>query len=419
MKMNLPKGTKDILPGDIHLWHHMESMFSQVCASFGYREIRTPVFEHTDVFQRGVGDTTDIVQKEMYTFDDKGGRSLTLRPEGTAGVIRSYIEQGMSSLPSPVRLFYNISAYRYENVQKGRYREFHQFGVEAIGSSSPQIDGEVVSLLVLFFDKIGIQQPKLCVNSIGCPQCRPAYQEKLKDYYREHVSKMCRDCAGRFEKNPLRILDCKETFCHSLVDSAPRMIDHICVDCREHFSGFTGYLDDIGLSYEIDPWIVRGLDYYTRTVFEFVSENVGTQGTICGGGRYDGLAEDLGGAKAPGIGFAMGVERLIMEVTAQKGAEPAPPDTTLYIITPEESSRSEAIRLAYDLRKRGISCQTDVMNRSFKAQMKHAGKIGVPYIIVLGQEELSSDTAKLKKMDDGSLCEISLSDRDRLASLMR
>ena len=418
MKSSLPKGTRDILPVDIHLWQHAERVFAQICASFGYQEIRTPVFEHTEVFQRGVGDTTDIVQKEMYTFDDKGGRSLTLRPEGTAGVVRSYVEQGMGSLPSPVRLFYNITAFRYENVQKGRYREFHQFGIEALGAEGPEIDAEIISLLALFFEKIGLEKTHLCINSIGCPDCRARYNDLLKEYYRPQLPKMCRDCSGRFEKNPLRILDCKEDFCHSLAADAPKLLDHLCPDCQAHFDGLRGNLDELNLAYTVDSGIVRGLDYYTRTVFEFVSDNVGTQGTICGGGRYDGLVENLGGQKTPGIGFAMGVERLLMELMAQNGEIPAPPITALYIASMDEASRSAAAKLALDLRRRGVSCQVDLMHRSLKAQLKYAGKTNVPYLMVLGADEVASGAARLKRMSDGSETEVVFTDRDMLASLL-
>jgi len=417
MKYSMPKGTKDILPAEMHLWHLAEDTFARVCETFGYQEIRIPTFEHTEIFSRGVGDTTDVVQKEMYTFTDKGERSLTLRPEGTAGVVRSYIEQGMGSLPSPVRLYYNITAFRYENVQKGRYREFHQFGLEAFGAEGPQIDSEIISLLVVFFQKLGLKKTNLCINSIGCPSCRGAYHEILRDYYRPFLSGMCKDCEGRFEKNPLRLLDCKEERCHALSFDAPKLIDHMCSDCKTHFEGLTKHLDNLGIAYKVDPTIVRGLDYYTRTVFEFVSENVGTQGTICGGGRYDGLVDTLGGQKTPGIGFAMGVERLLMELSAQNGVMEEVNPTKLYIAALDEVSRDFAAKLAFSLRQKGIGCQVDLMGRSFKAQMKYAGKTDIPYLLVLGADEISSGKGRLKKMADGTETEIDLRDRDTMASL--
>ena len=307
MKYSVPKGTKDILPEEIYRWQKAEQVFAEVCGQYGFREIRIPTFEHTELFMRGVGDTTDVVQKEMYTFEDKGGRSISLRPEGTAGVVRSFIEHGMTSLPSPVRVYYNITAFRYENVQKGRFREFHQFGLEAFGAKGPAVDAEVISILTLFFARMGLTQTHLCINSIGCPVCRTEYNRILREYYQPGLAGMCHDCKGRYEKNPLRMLDCKEPHCHTLAADAPKLLDHLCPDCREHFNGLTANLDDLGIPYTIDPGIVRGLDYYTRTVFEFVSDHVGTQGTICGGGRYDGLVEMMGGQSVPVIGFAMGV----------------------------------------------------------------------------------------------------------------
>ncbi len=418
MKYSVPKGTKDILPAEMYRWHKAERIFAEVCGQYGYEEIRIPTFEHTELFLRGVGDTTDIVQKEMYTFDDKGGRSLTLRPEGTAGIVRSYVENGMASLPSPIRVFYNITAFRYENVQKGRYREFHQFGLESFGASGPQIDAEIISVLVLFFERMGLKQTRLCINSIGCPTCRREYSELLRDYFRPHLDKMCRDCQGRFEKNPLRILDCKEEYCHSLAADAPKLLDHLCSDCREHFTGLTAALDTLGISYTIDPGIVRGLDYYTRTVFEFISDHVGTQGTICGGGRYDGLVEMMGGQPTPGIGFAMGVERFLMEVAAQEIPIDRDSKVRLYIAPMSEENRAFAASTAFSLRKAGVGCETDLVGRSFKSQMKYAGKSGIPYLLVLGDSEISSGTAKVKRMADGTEFSVSLSDADAIAALI-
>lgn len=408
MRYAAQKGTRDILPAEIYKWHKAERVFADVCHDFGYEEIRIPTFEQTDLFQRGVGDTTDVVTKEMYTFNDKGGRSITLRPEGTAGVVRSYIENGMASLPSPVRMFYSITAFRYEKMQKGRMREFHQFGLEAFGSEGPAIDAEIISVVDVFFKKIGLKNIKLCINSIGCPACRNRYNEMLKDYFRPHVSTMCEDCQARIEKNPLRMIDCKIDGGKEVVQNAPRLIDYLCEDCKAHFEDLKSRLDAIGIKYEIDPNIVRGLDYYTRTVFEFVSENVGTQGTICGGGRYDGLVENCGGAPTPGIGFAMGVERLLLEAEAQ-GIEFEKNDSVkIYLAGMSDAANEKIAKICYELRINGIGCETDLMNRSFKAQMKYAGKSGIPYLAVIGDDELSSGKVNIKKMDDGSQTEIEL-----------
>ena len=408
MRYAAQKGTRDILPAEIYKWHKAEKVFAEVCHDFGYEEIRIPTFEQTDLFQRGVGDTTDVVTKEMYTFNDKGGRSITLRPEGTAGVVRSYIENGMASLPSPVRMFYSITAFRYEKMQKGRMREFHQFGLEAFGSEGPAIDAEIISVVDVFFKKLGLKNIKLCINSIGCPVCRNKYNEMLKDYFRPYVPTMCEDCQSRFEKNPLRMIDCKIDGGKEVVQNAPRLLDHLCDDCKDHFETLKKKLDAVGIRYEIDPNIVRGLDYYTRTVFEFVSENVGTQGTICGGGRYDGLVENCGGAPTPGIGFAMGVERLLLEAEAQ-GIEFTKDDSVkIYFAGMSEAANEKIAKMCYDLRLEGIGCETDLMSRSFKAQMKYAGKSGIPYLAVIGDDELASGKVNIKKMDDGSQTEVEL-----------
>ncbi|MBR6960167.1 MAG: histidine--tRNA ligase [Clostridiales bacterium] len=402
MRYAAQKGTRDILPAEIYKWHKAERVFAGVCHDFGYEEIRIPTFEQTDLFQRGVGDTTDVVTKEMYTFNDKGGRSITLRPEGTAGVVRSYIENGMASLPSPVRMFYNITAFRYEKMQKGRMREFHQFGLEAFGSAGPAIDAEIISVVDVFFRKMGLTNIALHINSIGCPLCRNKYNEMLKDYFRPHVDTMCEDCRSRFEKNPLRMIDCKIDGEKDVVKNAPRLIDHLCDECREHFGGLKGRLDAVGIRYDIDPNIVRGLDYYTRTVFEFISENVGTQGTICGGGRYDGLVENCGGAPTPGIGFAMGVERFLLEAEAQGISFEENDSVKIYLAGMSEAANEKIAKICYDLRLNGIGCETDLMNRSFKAQMKYAGKSGIPYLAVIGDDELASGKVNIKKMEDGT-----------------
>ncbi|KNY28108.1 histidine--tRNA ligase [Pseudobacteroides cellulosolvens] len=408
MLTQTPKGTKDILPIESYKWQYVESQIAKVCANFGYKEIRTPVFEHTELFQRGVGDTTDIVQKEMYTFLDKGNRSISLRPEGTAGVVRSYIENGMSSLPQPVKLYYIISAYRYEKMAKGRYREFHQFGVETFGSKGPSIDVEIISLIKQLFDSLGLKDVGLNINSIGCPICRKEYNQKLMDYFRPSLDKLCGLCNNRFERNPLRIIDCKEEKCKTITAGAPAILDNLCEECSTHFEGLKKGLDNLGIVYNVDKNIVRGLDYYTKTVFEFISENVGTQGTICGGGRYDGLVQACGGPSTPAVGFAIGIERLLMEMESQGVPIPPQKEIEIYIATIGETSDTYAEKLIYDLRKRQIPAEKDLLQKSLKAQMKYADKLGAKYTVVLGDDEVKNNRAVLKNMKNGEQAEIAL-----------
>lgn len=408
MLTQAPKGTKDILPSEIYKWQYILKVTAELCRNFGYHEIRTPVFEHTELFQRGVGDSTDIVQKEMYTFLDKGGRSITLRPEGTAGAVRSYIEHGMASLPQPVKLYYYITAYRYENVQKGRYREHNQFGVEAFGSPGPSVDIEIISMLDMLFKKLGLGNIELNINSIGCPVCRSEYIKKFREYIRPKLDGLCNTCHVRYEKNPMRILDCKEDNCKRLIVDAPAVIDYLCDECREHFEGLKAGLENLGIAYSIDTRIVRGQDYYTKTVFEFVSKNVGTQGTICGGGRYDGLIETCGGKPTPGVGFGLGIERLLMEMESQEVVIPQNKGMDLYISTIGNKAKDFAAKLAYQMRNEGISADFDHMDRSLKAQMKYADKIGADYCIVLGDEEIESNKAVLKNMKTGEQKDVSL-----------
>lgn len=403
-----PKGTKDILPGEIHKWQYLEKIIAKVCENYGYKEIRIPVFEHTELFQRGVGDTTDIVQKEMYTFLDKGDRSITLRPEGTAGVVRSYIEHGMASMPQPVKLYYNITAYRYENVQKGRYREFHQFGTEAFGAKGPSIDVEIISMIDVLLKRLGIGGIELNINSIGCKKCRSDYNAKLKEYLKPNLSKLCKTCEERFERNPLRIIDCKEEACKKISADAPALVDNLCEECYEHFEGLKKGLENLGIKYNIDKGIVRGLDYYTKTVFEFVSKNIGSQGTVCGGGRYDGLVEVCGGPPTPGIGFAIGIERLLMVMENQGIEFPSPRSTHIFIATIGDKAQNYAQKLVYNLRREGINAETDLMGKSVKAQMKYANKLGAYFSIVLGDNEIDTNKAFLKNMDTGEEKEISL-----------
>jgi histidyl-tRNA synthetase len=396
-----PKGTNDILPSESYKWNHVERIMREVCDVFGYREIRVPVFEHTEVFKRSVGDTTDIVQKEMYTFSDKGGRSLTLRPEGTAGVVRSFIENGMSSLPMPVRLYYMLTAYRYENVQKGRYREFNQFGAEVFGAAGPDCDADAISMAQLLFDRLGLRKTDLRLNSIGCPACRQEYGRLLKEYRRPRIAGMCKDCQDRLERNPLRIIDCKEERCREAIVGAPMPLDHLCGGCREHFDGLTAALGSLGLQYTVDKGIVRGLDYYTRTVFEFVSGNVGAQGTICAGGRYDGLVGLCGGPDTPAVGFSMGIERLLMEMDSAGAEIPAPPGTLLYIVASGERARNMLRPIVYKFRSEGYNVDMDMLGRSVKAGMKQANRQGAAYSAVIGDNELDSGSASLRNMATG------------------
>ena len=408
MPLKAPKGTRDILPADSARWHSLEAEARRLCRDFGYHEIRTPLFEHTDLFSRGVGETTDIVQKEMYTFNDKAGRSLTLRPEGTAGVARAYIENGMASLPAPLKMYYYGPMYRYENVQHGRYREFWQFGCEVVGSAGPGADVELISLLNMFFTRLGLPKTDLRINSIGCPSCRPRYHELLKAYLSERLDKLCGDCRERFQRNPLRALDCKNEKCRAELSGAPLALDHICNDCAGHFDGVKSGLADLGVSYGIDKTIVRGLDYYTRTVFEFISSNLTSLGaTICGGGRYDGLIGLCGGQETPGVGFSVGVERLFLELDSYGAAVPEQAGVRFFIAAAGEgetarAARAHAAKLAHSLRAAGLSAETDLNGRSVRAQMKYADKRRAAYVVVIGDDELKSGEAVLRSMADGS-----------------
>ncbi len=409
-KIQAIKGTYDILPEESVLWQYIEKNIREICDAYGYGEVRIPVFENTSLFARGVGDTTDVVQKEMYTFEDKGHRSLTLRPEGTSGVVRCVLEHSLLSGALPIKLYYNITCYRNEKPQAGRYREFRQFGVEAFGSSDNALDAEIISLAVAFLEKLGLKGLKVNINSIGCPVCRKKYNDALKAYLQPHLSDLCYTCNTRFEKNPMRIIDCKEEQCKEIAKNAPRLIDYICDECSEHFEGLKNNLDMMGIKYEIDPNIVRGLDYYTKTVFEITSDNLGAQATVCGGGRYDGLVEQLGGAPTPGIGFGLGIERLIMCMKAQGVYIPEEKKPTLYICNMGDEAKKAVVKIVYDLRKAGISCAYDNMGKGVKAQMKYADKIGALYTVVIGDNEIETDTCRLKNMQTGEAKEIKLSE---------
>ena len=404
------KGTKDVLPKDVHKNQYIEATALDIASKFGYKEIRTPVFEHTELFQRGVGDTTDVVQKEMYTFDDKGGRSITLRPEGTAGAVRSYLENGLCNEALPQKVCYLISCYRYEKPQAGRLREFHQFGVECFGSASPLADAEIIALAKSLFDTLGVKDLSLEINSIGCPTCRAEYHKALKEYFSSRKDELCDTCKSRLDRNPMRILDCKSPICHEIAEGAPVVIDYLCDECKEHFENVQKYLKAQNIEYTINPQIVRGLDYYTKTVFEFVSNSIGAQGTVCGGGRYDGLIEEVGGNPLPACGFAMGIERLLLLMEAQKTPFPERKKCDIFIVSMGDEANIKAAELATDLRNEGLSAQFDTVGRGFKAQMKYANKIGALYTVVLGENELSSGNVKLKNMADGTEEETTLKD---------
>lgn len=408
MLTKAPKGTNDILPEDSGKWQYVESEITKLCRQFGVKEIRTPVFEHTELFARGVGDTTDVVEKEMYTFDDKGGRSITLRPEGTAGAARSFIENGMFNNAQPTKLFYRISCYRYEKPQAGRLREFHQFGVEYFGSKEPSCDTEVIKLALTLFERLGLSGLKLCINSIGCPECRKLYNEKLKEFLRKNYDNLCDTCKSRFERNPMRIIDCKSPVCADIIKDAPRLIDYLCNECREHFETVKRSLENIGVEYTIDPNIVRGLDYYTKTVFEIKADIASANTTICGGGRYDGLIEQLGGPVTPACGFAIGMERLFLAMEAQKIELDDTDILDIYVGSIGEKSSMYAQRLVYELRDKGISADFDKMSRSVKAQMKYCNKIGCRYSMIIGDDETSSGKAALKNMELGESVDVDL-----------
>lgn len=402
------KGTNDMLPADSHKFQFVEGKMLEIASLYGFREIRVPVFEHTEVFQRSVGDTTDVVQKEMYTFDDKGGRSITLRPELTAGGVRSVIEHGLVNGALPVKVCYVGGCYRYEKPQAGRLREFHQFGVECFGAASPAADAEVISLGLQVLKTVGIKNISLEINSIGCPECRKNYHKALSEYFESHIDTLCDTCRDRLSRNPMRILDCKSPVCSSLAKDAPKVIDFLCADCQNHFDGVRAHLDAAGIKYTVNTQIVRGLDYYTKTVFEFVSGDIGAQSTVCGGGRYDGLVSQMGGPAVPALGFGMGIERLMLALENQKTQFPEAKKCDIYIAAMGDNAALKATELCTALRSDGFEAQCDVCGRGLKAQMKYADKIGALYSAVLGDNEICENKCNIKNMKTGETKEISL-----------
>lgn len=404
------KGTEDVLPKESYKWQFVEDIMRKEAQSYGFKEIRTPVFEHTNLFSRGVGQTTDVVQKEMYTFDTKGGESVTLRPEGTAGAARAVLEHGVLNEGLPVKASYFVSCYRYEKPQAGRLREFHQFGLEEYGTSDPVADAELICAAQSIFDRLQIRDIHLEINSIGCPRCRKEYHKALRAHFGQYKDKLCETCLSRLEKNPMRILDCKSPEDKEIAKNAPKVTDYLCEECQEHFQQVKSYLDCAGVEYTVNPTIVRGLDYYTKTVFEFVTDYIGAQGTVCGGGRYDGLIEELGGKHVPSLGFAMGMERLLMLMEKQGIEIPAPSPCDLYIAPLGEEAKKKAFALVGKVRESGLFAETDVVSRGLRAQMKYADKIGARFSIVMGDDEITKGEAVVKNMETGQQTKISLNE---------
>ena len=405
------KGTADVLPADSYKWQFVEDIMRGQAQSYGFKEIRTPVFEHTELFSRSVGDTTDVVQKEMYTFTTKGGESVTLRPEGTAGAARAMLEHGIYNDGYPIKAYYLTSCYRYENPQKGRQREFHQFGMEVYGAASYFADAEVICAANSIFERLGVKNLRLELNSIGCKNCRPNYHKALKDYFASHEGELCDTCRSRLDRNPMRILDCKSPICSEIAKGAPVVTDYLCDDCRSHFEGVKSCLTSVGIDFKVNPAIVRGLDYYTRAVFEFVSDDIGAQGTVCGGGRYDGLIEELGGQHTPSLGFGMGIERLLLLLEAQGVVLEQPPVCDIYIAGISDAARIKAFELTEGIRNSSLIAECDIVGRKLKPQMKYADKIEAKFSMVLGDDDLAANKAKVKNMATGTSKEVPLDDK--------
>ena len=403
-----------MLPQDAYKWHFVENKFREIAKFYGMREIRTPMFEHTDLFLRGVGDTTDIVQKEMYTFNDKGNRSITLKPEGTSPVVRAFIENRLFNEAQPTKLYYAIPCFRYENVQKGRLRQFHQFGTEVFGSKEPSMDAEVIAFAMEFLKSLGLKSLSLNINNLGCPNCRPKYNEALKKFLEENYDDLCGLCQSRFDKNPMRILDCKNKNCGEITKNAPIILDYMCEECDSHFAEVKKYLDILNIPYTVDPGIVRGLDYYTKTIFEILNDDF----TVCGGGRYDRLIEQLGGPEMPAVGFALGIERLLLTLKNEGIEIPSEGLYDLYVGARGEEGKLASFKLANTLRTRGIKTEINHMGRSLKAEMKYANKIGAKFTVVLGDDELQTGNAKLKRMSDGEQFEVNLNNIEEIVAIL-
>mgnify|MGYP005827063067 FL=1 len=398
MAIIAPKGTKDTLPSQVYRWHYVEKKFSEICEKYGYKEIRTPIFEHTELFQRGVGDTTDIVQKEMYTFTDHGNRSITLKPEGTSPVARAFIEHKQYAEVQPTKYCYITPCFRYEKPQSGRLRAFHQFGIEIFGTTNMIADAEVICLGYDFLHEMGIKDIQLRINSVGCPECRKKHREALRRFLEPVYDQLCNTCKDRYERNPMRILDCKSETCQSLVKDAPDMLDYLCDECRDAFEDVKKNLDAMGIAYTVDPRIVRGLDYYTKTAFEFVTESNGTQGTVCGGGRYDHLIEEIGGPPIPGVGFGLGIERLLMLMDEHGVEIPQPEPLKAFIAVMGDDAKAFGLKLLRELRQKGVKAEMDTLARNIKGQFKYADRLGAKYTVVIGDNELAEGAVSIKEM---------------------
>lgn len=413
MSIQIPRGTQDILPEQSKQWQYIEQFARNMCEAYHYHEIRTPIFEHTELFSRGVGDTTDIVQKEMYTFEDRGGRSLTLRPEGTAAVVRAFVEKKLYGLPDqPTKLYYTGPMFRYERQQKGRYRQFVQFGVEALGSQDPAIDAEVISLAMNTFKGLGLQELVLKINSLGDTESRLAHRRALINHFQPHIHEFCEDCKGRLEKNPLRILDCKVDHKHPLMQTAPSILDYLNEESKQYFEKVLRYLEVLGIEYEVDSTLVRGLDYYNHTAFEIMSKakGFGSITTLCGGGRYNGLVEALGGPETPGIGYAFSIERILLALEAEKQTLPVTQKIDAYVIALGEEATEKAMEILQTMRLAGISCDKDYQHKKMKAQFKQADRLQASFVIVIGDEELQKEQAVVKKLATGEQTEVAFAD---------
>ena len=399
MLTQAPRGTKDILPDRVERWRYVEEKIRELCGRFGYREIRTPLFEHTELFQRGIGDTTDVVEKEMYTFLDRGGRSITLRPENTAAAVRAYLEHKLYAENALTKLFYIGSMFRFDRPQKGRFREFHQFGVEALGEASPAVDAEIILLAVRFLESLGLKELSLSINSVGDPACRPVYREKLKTFFEPKLNGLCDDCRSRYARNPMRILDCKNPKCQELSVGAPEITDCLCGECAEHFAHVQSYLSAAGVPFTCDSRLVRGLDYYTRTAFEIKYEPLGAQSAVAGGGRYDGLVEEIGGNPTPAVGFAVGLERVMLAMEMQNLFPETAESTDAFVVAMGDETKEAAFCLVSELRDAGLSARMDYAGRSMKSQMKQADKVNARYALILGEDEIAKGVVTLRNME--------------------
>ncbi len=402
MLTNAPRGTKDILPDTVGDWNYVEGEIRELCRRFGYSEIRTPIFEHTELFQRGIGEGTDVVDKEMYTFTDRGERSITLRPENTASAVRAYLQNKLYAQSNLVKLFYIGSMFRYDRPQAGRMREFHQFGVEALGEANPAVDAEVILLAMNLLEGLGLKDLELSINSVGCPKCRSKYRTMLQDFFRDKLEDLCEDCRSRFERSPLRILDCKKDSDKPYMADAPKITDCLCEECAEHFAKLKELLTSAGISFTHDPRLVRGLDYYTKTAFEIKYPPLGAQSAVAGGGRYDGLIEEMGGNPTPAVGFATGLERLLLALESQNLLPEKNRSVDAYVVALGEAAQAEGFKLLNSLRQQGLSAAMDFAGRSMKAQMKQANKLGAKYSVILGEDEIAEGVVMLRSMEDSS-----------------